>query len=149
MPFTDFASILDRSRATDALKRDLDDFASHRAAARVEVVRHAPRIKVLRAVAHLLDAEPDLAIDRVRVDAASGCSDFRGTLTAELEDGAARSFDFVWDCQWRAIQQGWVDGFGLPDQIRAARTFEWRCFAEWRERRPSASEPVEAAAGSH
>jgi len=138
MPFTDFADVLDRSQATDAFKREVYAFAEHHPAPRIQVGRHAPRIKVLRAVAQLLADQPDLAVDRVRVEGESGCADFRGILTAELEDGQERTFEFVWDCQWRAVQQGWVDAFGLPDQIRAARTFEWRCFALWRERRPTA-----------
>ena len=129
---TDIAQILADSGATPAFKADVRAYAEHRAAPRIEALRHSPRVKVLRVLAQLLSSEPALAIDRVRVDAASGCSDFRGTVTVTADD-VERSFDFVWDCQWRAIQEGWTDAFGLPDQIRAARTFDWRCFEHWTE----------------
>ena len=33
--------------------------------------------------------------------------------------------------RWRAEQQGWVDAFGFPDQIRAADEFGWNCFHRW------------------
>ena len=130
---TDIADILAHSGATPAFKADVRAYAEHRAAARIDVLRHSPRVKVLRVLAQLLSSEPELAVDGVRVDAASGCSDFRGTLVVRAGE-QERAFDFVWDCQWRALQEGWTDAFGLPDQIRAARTFDWRCFAHWTER---------------
>ena len=40
-------------------------------------------------------------------------------------------YEFVWDCRWRAEQEGWTDCFGFPDQIRAAREYDWRCFERW------------------
>ena len=134
MEFTEFTEMLDGSEATDAFKEDVRAYMEHRPALRVEVGRHIPRAKVLRVLTQLLHAEPALAVDAVRVEGTSGCSDFRGVLQAHAADGTQRVFEFVWDCQWRAIQEGWTDGFGLPDQIRAARAFEWRCFAHWRER---------------
>jgi hypothetical protein len=124
-------ALLDRSRATDAFKSDVLDFLAHRPARRVATVRPAPRVKVVRVLAQLLDAEPELRIDRVRVDAISGCSDFRGTVLVEAE-GETQLFEFVWCCHWRATEAGWHDAFGLPDQIRAAREFDWRCFEQWR-----------------
>ena len=125
--------LLARSRASDAFKRDLRQFAAGRRAARIETARFAPPIKVLRVITQLLHAAPDLAIDRVSIRAESGCSDFVGTAIVEA-DGGVREFEFVWDCRWRAVQEGWTDAFGLPDQIRAAHVFEWRCFAHWSER---------------
>ena len=135
----DLSQILNASSATPEFKADVVAFAEHRAAARIEAARHAPRVKVLRVLTQLLAAEPGLAVERVRVDGASGCSDFRGTVAVAVAvpGEPERTFEFVWDCQWRAIQEGWKDAFGLPDQIRAAQTFEWRCFAHWRERRPA------------
>jgi hypothetical protein len=47
--------------------------------------------------------------------------------------------EFAWDCRWRAQQQGWVDAFGFPDQIRAADEFGWNCFQHW--------QPVQAQPG--
>jgi len=136
---TEFDDILERADATEAFKEDVRAYAEHLPARRVETGRHAPRVKVLRVLTQLLAAEPALPVDAVHVDGASGCSDFRGVLVARLTDGTKRVFDFVWDCQWRAVQEGWTDAFGLPDQIRAARTFDWRCFEEWRERAPVAT----------
>ena len=128
----DLLPLLDRSPATDAFKADVRAFLAHQPAARIATTRLAPRVKVARLLTQLLDAEPALAIDRVRVDAISGCSDFRGTVEVEAAD-ATRVFEFVWCCQWRADVQGWRDAFGFSDQIRAAREFDWRCFEEWRE----------------
>lgn len=125
-------AFLEQSRATDAFKADVRAFLVHQPAPRVATVRLAPRVKVARVLTQLLAAEPDLVVERVRVDAVSGCSDFRGTLTVEAE-GEVRVFDFAWCCQWRADAEGWRDAFGFPDQIRAAREFDWRCFEAWRE----------------
>ena len=138
----DIIQIVDASSATPEFKADVRLYAEHRPAPRIEAPRHAPRVKVLRVVTQLLASEPDIAVERVTVDGASGCSDFRGTVTIAVQGEPERTFDFVWDCQWRAIQEGWTDAFGLPDQIRAARTFEWQCFERWQER---ATRPEPAA----
>jgi hypothetical protein len=128
----DLLHLLDRSAATEAFKADVRAFLAHQPAPRVATARLAPRVKVARVLTQLLDSEPGLAVDRVRVDGVSGCSDFRGTLTVEAE-GATRTFVFAWCCQWRADREGWRDAFGFSDQIRAAREFDWRCFERWRE----------------
>ena len=65
-----------------------------------------------------------------QVDARSGCSDFVGTAVVE-GGGESRVIRFAWDCRWRAEQEGWVDAFGFPDQIRAADEFGWNCFHRW------------------
>ena len=90
----------------------------------------APPIKVLRVLAHLLDVEPALRLERVRINGYSGCSDFRGSVEAQA-GGAVRQWSFIWCCKWRAVEEGWVDCFGFPDQIRAAREFGYRCFETW------------------
>jgi hypothetical protein len=123
---------LERSAAVAGFKADVQAFLVHEPAPRIGVTRLAPRVKVARLLAQLLDAEPDLPVERVRIDAVSGCSDFRGTLVVEAA-GETRAFEFVWCCQWRADQEGWRDAFGFSDQIRAAREFDWRCFEQWRE----------------
>lgn len=125
--------LMSRSRASEAFKADVRAFAAHEPATRVTVVRHVPRVKVLRVLAQLFETAPELEVERAHVDAASGCADFRGTLTVETAD-ATLAFDFVWDCHWRAVQEGWTDPFGLPDQIRAAREFGHRCFERWTRR---------------
>jgi hypothetical protein len=124
------AKILTRSCATDQFKRDVLAFASRADAPSITLVRNAPRIKVIRLINKLLHEHPEWQVDRLRVDARSGCSDFVGTVTVE-GGGQARVIDFAWDCRWRAEQEGWVDAFGFPDQIRAADEFGWKCFHHW------------------
>jgi hypothetical protein len=129
---------LERSRAAEALKHDVRALAAMPwggapNTATLVMMRHAPAVKVVRVLTQLLSELPDSRIDRVEIDARSGCSDFSGTVTAHV-DGTTRVFEFTWDCRWRAAEEGWVDHWGEPDQIRAAREFGWRCFAKWAER---------------
>jgi len=117
--------LLASSAATPEFRQELIAFTTAlRAGGRVQFGTGNPPVKVVRAICGLLEAQPTLAIDRVHVDAASGCSDYRGTVTV---NGTIK-FQFVWDCRWRAEQEGFKDYFGDPDQIRAARTFGYRCF---------------------
>jgi len=124
--------LLSTASATDDFKQDVIRFAQGARVERIHIVRHSPRIKVLRLLAQLLTAESTLRIERVSIDGWSGCSDFRGVIAVMTSDGA-RTFRFRWDCSWRAEQEGWYDAFNLPDQIRAAREFDWRCFSRWDE----------------
>jgi hypothetical protein len=133
----EIAALLEKSRADDDFKRDLVAYADSRPAARVVLLRPAPRPKVLRVLTQLLHAEPALCVERVAIDGISGCSDFRGTLTVDCADGP-RGWRFRWDCRWRAEEEGWHDGWGLPDQSRAAREFGWRCFERWEPVAPAA-----------
>jgi hypothetical protein len=128
----EFQQIVTASSATDEFKHAVRSFAATGKADRIVVTRRVPPVKVLRVMAQLLSAEPDLAVSAVRVHAFSGCSDFVGLLDVESPEGNRR-FEFAWDCAWRAAQEGWVDYFGFPDQIRAAREFGWRCFRAWQE----------------
>jgi hypothetical protein len=127
----DLQSLLDRSCAAEAFKVDVSRFLREGAAARIELVRPAPPVKVERLLLHLLEAEPDLTIERVRIQARSGCSDFRGVVQVETPESVL-AFEFTWCCRWRAETEGYTDFFGFPDQIRAASEFRWRCFKEWR-----------------
>jgi hypothetical protein len=88
----------------------------------------APPVKVLRVIQKLLEMEPQREITRVELQAQSGCSDFSGQIRI---NGGELVIDFVWDCAWRAQQQGWTDAFGYPDQIKAARTYGYQCFEKW------------------
>ena len=124
------ARILTRSCATERFKNDVLAFAARADAPSITLVRNVPRIKVIRLINQLLNAHPEWMVDRLRVDARSGCSDFVGTVTVE-GGGQSRVIEFAWDCRWRAEQQGWVDAFGFPDQIRAADEFGWNCFHRW------------------
>lgn len=89
-----------------------------------------PPVKVVRALCGLLELHPGLVIERAEVRGASGCSDYRGEI---LVNGGAHRFRFTWDCAWKASQLGWKDYFGEPDQIRAARTYGYRCFQHFEE----------------
>jgi hypothetical protein len=128
--------LLARSCATPRFKTDVLAFASRADVASITLSRAVPRIKVIRLINQLLHAHPEFAIERLHIDARSGCSDFVGTVVVEGA-GESRLFEFAWDCRWRAEQQGWVDAFGFPDQIRAADEFGWNCFQRWQERSPT------------
>ena len=134
--------ILTRSCATDRFKSDIIAFASRADVPSITLVRAVPRIKVVRLITQLLHAHPEWVIDRVQVDGRSGCSDFVGTAVVE-GGGQSRLIRFAWDCRWRAEQEGWLDPFGFPDQIRAADEFGWNCFHHWQLQPASvASEPA-------
>jgi hypothetical protein len=124
-------TLLAASGATDDFKDSVRQYSTKGKAPLVEA-GFAPPIKVLRVLAHLLNAEPALPLERVRINGNSGCSDFRGSVEAHA-GGVVRQWDFVWCCKWRAVEEGWVDFFGFPDQMRAAREFGFRCFETWME----------------
>ena len=128
----DIEDLLGASLATDEFKVAVRAYWEHKDTPAIQVVRHSPRVKVQRLLTQLLSAEPGLEVDAVVVDAVSGCSDYRGTLRVEAR-GASKVFNFVWDCQWRAREEGWTDYFGFPDQARAAREFGYDCFRRWEE----------------
>lgn len=124
--------LLAASGATDDFKDSVRQYSTHGKAPLVDAAAFAPPAKVLRVLAQLLDVEPGLRLERVRINANSGCSDFRGSVEAHA-DGVVRQWEFVWCCKWRAMEEGWVDFFGFPDQTRAAREFGYRCFETWME----------------
>lgn len=127
---TELEQILSESRAADAFKTAVRSYCASGDAEHIRVEGFAPTIKVKRLLAHMLTAEPHLPIERISLRARSGCSDFIGTV--QVHTGSQTlSYEFVWDCRWRAEQQGWRDCFGFPDQIRAAREYDWRCFERW------------------
>jgi len=128
------ADLLESSAATSAFKDALLNAESMKSPNdRVRFSRGNPPVKVVRAISGLLEHSPALAIDRVEVSGASGCSDYRGEIVV---NGGERRFRFVWDCAWKASEMGWTDFFGEPDQIRAARTFGYRCFEVLEEATP-------------
>lgn len=128
----EFAALLTESHASEAFKIDVRRFLVTGSADRLQIRGHAPRVKVTRLLKHVLANHPELDIDHVALEGRSGCSDFVGTVRLATRN-QTRVFSFAWCCRWRAEQEGWVDYFGFPDQIRAAREFDWRCFREWKE----------------
>lgn len=123
-------SVITCSRATSDFKSDIAAFLAGTESQRVKVESYVPRVKVRRLLTHLLASEPHLEIDRVVIRGASGCSDFTGSVDVQTTSGS-HVFDFTWCCRWRAESEGFVDYFGFPDQMRAAREFDWRCFQQW------------------
>ena len=126
----ELASLLTESRATDAFKNDVLRYLETGEAERVEIRGYAPRIKVARLLKHVLHSHPELDIDQVSVAGQSGCSDFVGRVELGTPSGF-KAFEFHGCCRWRAEEEGWLDYFGFPDQMRAAREFDWRCFKIW------------------
>ena len=123
--------LLAASQAADSFKSAVRSYCEDKAADRIAVAGYVPPIKVKRLLKHVLHSEPELPIERVTLRGFSGCSDFVGTIEVHTVTGR-QTFEFVWDCRWKAMQEGWNDYFGLPDQIRAAQEFDWRCFKHWR-----------------
>jgi hypothetical protein len=135
-PFTEetelseLEQILSNSHAADAFKNSVRTFCANGDAEHIRIEGFAPAVKVRRLLAHILETESHLPIERVSLRGRSGCSDFVGTVKVETKSGT-HVYEFIWDCRWRAEQEGWTDYFGFPDQIRAAREYDWRCFARW------------------
>jgi len=124
------------SRATHDFKQAVAVFKAGDRTERVKVESYVPRVKVERLLTQLLTAEPSLEIEHVVIRGMSGCSDFVGSVDVQTTSGS-HVFDFIWCCRWRAESEGYVDYFGLPDQLRAAREFDWRCFQRWEQRATS------------
>ncbi len=127
---TDFDHLLECSRAADDFKTAVRTFTNRGETERIQVEGHAPSVKVRRLLAQILATQAHLPIERVSLHAQSGCSDFVGTVKIHTDD-ATHVYEFAWDCRWRAEQEGWTDYFGFPDQIRAAREYDWNCFERW------------------
>jgi hypothetical protein len=127
---SELEQILATSRAAEPFKNDVRGFASGANAERIHVDGYAPSVKVKRLLAHILHTESHLPIEQIQVRGRSGCSDFVGTVAVKTATDTL-VYEFVWDCRWRAEQEGWTDCFGFPDQIRAAREYDWRCFERW------------------
>ncbi|HEV7703608.1 MAG TPA: hypothetical protein VGO46_04910 [Gemmatimonadaceae bacterium] len=123
-------NILDDSAATSEFKAAVLSVRERVRSPLVTSARPVPHVKIVRLLTHLLDAERELEIASVRIHADSGCSDLTGVIDVVCGDGMRR-FSFAWDCAWRASELGWTDCFGFPDQMRAAREYDWRCFKSW------------------
>jgi hypothetical protein len=122
--------ILDHCAATDHFKIAVLAVQGRTRTPLVSSLRPVPHIKIMRLLTHLVSTERDLEIESVRIHADSGCADLTGVIDVACTD-ALRRFSFAWDCAWRAREQGWTDCFGFPDQMRAAREYDWRCFKSW------------------
>ena len=117
--------ILSASAARESFKAAIRELEAGRKTDPIRFNAGAPPVKVLRMLMKLLETHPEHPFESIEVQAASGCSDFKGSAKAEPGDIAVA---FNWDCAWRARQQEWADHWGDPDQIRAAQTFGYQCF---------------------
>lgn len=124
----DLSIILEASAASDDFKEAVTQLQQGRPSPLIAYNPGVPPVKAVRAISKLLEEEPNLLVNSVNIQATSGCSDFQGTL--DVNGGEVR-YNFVWDCAWRAKAQGYVDHFGYPDQIRAAREFGYQCFKKF------------------
>jgi hypothetical protein len=125
------AELTARSRATPAFLEALEAFRRGRLPSeRLDFDMRSPVVKVERTLTQLLARHPELAIERVRIEARSGCEFFQGVLNV-VAGGEEKRIHFHWDCRWKAEQEGFTDYFGYPDQIRAAREFGHDCFRQW------------------
>jgi hypothetical protein len=129
----DLSAFLQRSAATESFRQAVGRFLRDgRSCERVSFNHPSPPVKVERTLAKVLEAYPELPVERVEIHASTGCEFFRGTATIHAA-GEERLVRFDWDCRWRAEAEGWRDYFGFPDQARAAREFGWDCFRGWQE----------------
>lgn len=122
--------ILDGSAATPDFKAAVRSVRERVRTPLVTAARPVPHVKLVRLLTQLLEVERALEVVSVRISANSGCSDLTGVIDVMCADGP-RTFSFSWDCAWRATEMGWTDCFGFPDQMRAAREYDWRCFKSW------------------
>ena len=127
---TDLDQILATSQAAEPFKSAVRSYHAGQREERIRVDGFAPPVKVRRLLTHILATESHLPIEKVSLRGRSGCSDFVGTVSVHTAT-QTHVYEFVWDCKWRAEQEGWTDYFGLPDQIRAAQEYDWRCFERW------------------
>jgi hypothetical protein len=127
---TELDQILATSQAAESFKNAVRRYHAGQREERIRVDGFAPPVKVRRLLTHILATESHLPIEKVSLRGRSGCSDFVGTVALHTAT-QTHVYEFVWDCKWRAEQEGWTDYFGLPDQIRAAQEYDWRCFERW------------------
>lgn len=120
--------ILATSAAIEEFKQAVRDLESGKSQDLIRANSNSPPVKVLRTVMKMLEAYGEVPFESVEITAESSCSAYTGSAVAE--PGGVR-FDFDWDCEWRALQEGWRDAFGDPDQIRAAQTLGYQCFRKF------------------
>jgi hypothetical protein len=115
---------LEESAATPEFRAAVEAYRRGEPQDRLALHGRPPKVKVERVLTKLLEELPDQPIERIELDAHSGCSNFTGTLRVAPGDAVYR---FDWDCAWKARQVGYVV-YGMPDQGRAAMEFGYDCF---------------------
>lgn len=126
--------LLERSSVSDAFREAVVRFLREgRPNDRIAYNRESPPVKVERALTRALEEYPRLAVESIDVRGMSGCEFYRGVM--EVRTAAeVRTVSFHWDCKWKAVEMGWHDYFGFPDQMRAAREFGYDCFRAFEEK---------------
>lgn len=136
-------TVIERTSATPEFREALTEFVHTGAPTdRVRFDHRSPPVKVERVLTKLLASWPDLPVEAVEIDGYSGCEFYSGEATVKVAGGGMRRVQFRWDCRWRAMEQGWTDYFGFPDQTRAAREFGYDCFQLWEEIAAGEGAPV-------
>lgn len=131
-------ALIAQSQATPEFKEAARDLARGGSPDRIKFNWGSPPVKALRVTKKILESYPDLPIERVEIQGASGCSNFTGSAVIQPGDLTVR---FDWDCRWQAERLGWTDYYGDPDQSRAAREFDYQCFRIFEPARASAPQP--------
>jgi hypothetical protein len=120
--------LLENSSATEPFKDAVRQYAKDRPHNLIGADRWQPQVKVLRVISKMLETFPEKAFERIDIDAVSGCSDYRGTVTIMPSD---MTVCFEWNCAWKAEEMGWFNAFKIPDQIRAANECGYQCFKKF------------------
>jgi hypothetical protein len=136
--------LLDRSSATAAFRDAVTRFVRDgRPNEHLAFNRDCPAVKVERTLVRTLEEYPELQVESIEIRGSSGCEYFRGVMEVHTP-AEVRRVSFHWDCKWKAMELGWHDYFGFPDQIRAARELPYACFRTWTEDSAIPKEPVAA-----
>ncbi len=122
--------LLEKSQASEAFKEAVRRFREGEKSDLIRYSPGSPPVKVMRVLMKLLEAHPELAIESVTIEAVSGCSTYRGRITVEPQN---RTFEFIWDCAWRAQQNQVKNAWGFLDQATAAQRFGYQCFRYFKE----------------
>ena len=135
--------LLDGSSATEPFRDAVMRFVREgRPNDRIGFNRDCPAVKVERTLVRALEEYPALQVESIVIHGSSGCEFFRGWMDVHTAN-EVRRVNFHWDCKWKAVEMGWHDYFGFPDQTRAAREFPYACFRAWTEETATPKEALE------
>ena len=136
--------LLDGSSATEPFRDAVQRFVREgRPNERLAFNQGCPAVKVERTLVRALEEYPALEVESIVIHGSSGCEFFRGWMDVHTSN-EVRRVSFHWDCKWKAVEMGWHDYFGFPDQTRAAREFPYACFRAWEEEGAMRKQALEA-----
>ena len=128
MPVKKLEELLEASQATAEFKQAATNLDAGKQQSLISFPKDNPPVKVRRLICKLMEEQPELAIEKIEIKAVAGCSNYLGQ--AVISPGPL-TVDFEWCCRWRAEEEQWTDIMGNPDQIRAAREFDYQCFQKF------------------